>query len=112
MIDSEKDLDLRKFVPGTHRLLMVGNVTSGTDGNSSSVSPLLGMFAEETVLQFVNDFVNGPSGVVHKIDPSGLSIMKRKAPTHYRGNTNLSNQLYVPVNLTTVQPRRRQHPRR
>jgi hypothetical protein len=90
---SEKELGLRKFVPGTHRLLMIGNVTSDVDSKATAIaSSLSGAFTEEAVFKFVVDFVkdpsrSDPSRSVHQIDPEGLSIMKRKAATQYRTST-------------------------
>jgi hypothetical protein len=74
---SEKDIGLPKYVPGMHRLLLLGNATDGS--SMLEASPFLGRFDEDGVLPFV--ITNSPSVRGKKIDRNGLALMKRKPPT-------------------------------
>lgn len=77
---SEKDIGLRKYQgPGSHRLIVFGD-SKGSDGEAVPMldaHPFLGPFTEEAVVNFVANFSAFGST---KVDPEGLSVMKRKPP--------------------------------
>ena len=83
---SEKDIGLRKYQgPGSHRLIVFGD-SKGSDGEAVPMldaHPFLGPFTEEAVVNFV---ANVSAFGSTKVDPEGLSVMKRKPPQPtYRG---------------------------
>jgi hypothetical protein len=82
---SEKELGVRKFVPGAHRLLLLGQAS---DANSTVLPavPFLGSFVEDELEKFVLHFVENSGSIERKtLDSEEVKLMKRKPPTNYRG---------------------------
>lgn len=81
---SEKELGAKKYSPNSHRLLMLGHPAEGS--TQLPAAPFLGSFEEESVVEFVKEFLAAPSEGTHMVDSEKLKLMKRKPPTpQYRG---------------------------